>query len=363
MAQTRDLYEVLGVGRDATPEEIKKAYRRLAREYHPDVSDDPEADHKFKEINLAYETLSDPEKRRRYDLFGGEGFSPDMFSFMGDIGDIFEAFFGGRGSPRGGPSRTRRGSDLRAGLELSFEEAVFGATRQVPLDTAAPCADCGGTGAAEGTAATTCRRCRGAGQVSDVRRSIFGTVMANRVCEVCGGTGEEVLSPCPTCRGEGRVAERRTVTVEVPAGVADGVELRLEGVGRVGRRGGPPGDLYISLRVAPHGVFERSGQNLVAILELPATQAMLGAELQIETLDGPERLKIPAGTRSGTVLRLKGRGVPEIGRRGRGDLFVQVDVAVPGPLGKRERRLVEELAELRGERTDGDAPGRLRRPG
>ena len=357
MAQTRDLYEVLGVAQDASPDEIKRAYRKLARTYHPDVSDHPEADHRFKEINLAYETLSDPEKRRRYDIGGGEGFSPDMFNFMGDIGDIFEAFFGGT---RTRPQRTRRGVDMRLELSLTFEEAVFGASREVEMETAVVCAECEGSGAADGSSPSTCRQCRGAGQVSDVRRSIFGTVMANRLCDRCGGTGEEVLSPCPGCRGEGRVPEVRTITVEVPAGVADGVDLRLEGTGPVGRRGGPPGDLYLSLRVAPHPVFERRGQDLVTVLEVPVTQAMLGAELQIDTLDGSERVKVPPGTRSGEVLRLKGRGVPELGRRGRGDLFVRVEVDVPGPLGKKERRLVEELADLRGER--GGSVGRLRRP-
>lgn len=363
MARTRDLYQVLGVARDATQEEIKKAYRRLARALHPDVSDDPEADQKFKEVNLAYQTLSDPAKRRQYDQFGGEGFSPDMFSFMGDVSDIFEAFFGVRTSPRR-RGRTRQGADLHAVLELSFEEAVFGAEREVEVETAKQCPECGGAGTAAGTEPTRCRQCGGSGEVSDVRRSIFGTVMTSRLCERCGGAGEEITSPCPRCRGEGRVPERRSVRVEVPAGVADGMDLRIEGGGRVGRRGGIPGDLYLTLRVAPHSVFERRGQDLAAVLEVPVTQAILGTEVEVETLDGPEKVRVPPGTASGTVIRLRNHGVPEIGRRGRGDLFLQVEVAMPRSLGRKERALVEELAELRGERLrKGPAEGRLRRPG
>ncbi|HYH28678.1 MAG TPA: DnaJ domain-containing protein, partial [Actinomycetota bacterium] len=267
MAQTRDLYEVLGVARDASQEEIKKAFRRLARQYHPDVNGgDPEAEHRFKEINLAYETLSDPEKRRRYDTFGGEGFTPDMFSFMGDIGDIFEAFFGqGFAGTRG--RRRTRGSDLRMPVSLTFEEAAFGGARDLEVERLARCETCAGTGAAPGTSPSRCPRCSGAGQIQDVRQSVFGTVMTTRACDRCGGTGEVIASPCETCRGDGRVRRTDLVTVEVPAGVEDGMELRVEGRGADGPRGAPPGDLYLALAVEPHPVFERRGADLAAALE------------------------------------------------------------------------------------------------
>ncbi|HUG87627.1 MAG TPA: molecular chaperone DnaJ [Actinomycetota bacterium] len=363
MSQTRDLYEVLEVPRDASQEEIRKAYRRLAREHHPDVSADPEAEHRIKEINLAYQTLSDPARRRQYDTYGGEGFTPDMFDVMGDVSDIFEMFFG---SPfrRGGRSpRPARGEDLRLSLTLAFEEAVFGVEKEIEVETLASCDGCDGTGRAPGTEAVRCSRCEGNGEVSDVRRSVFGTVMTSRICSACGGGGEQIPSPCPTCRGEGRVPRRRTIKVEVPAGVDDGVELRIEGSGHQGRRGTPPGHLYLGLGVRPHPVFERRGQDLAAVLEVQLTQAILGGEVEIETLDGPETLRIPAGTKPGTVVRMGGRGVPNLGRRGRGDLYVQLDVVVPERLSRKERALVEELAELRGEPTGKDvAPARLRRP-
>ena len=363
MSQTRDLYEVLEVPRDASQEEIRKAYRRLAREHHPDVSADPAAEHRIKEINLAYQTLSDPARRRQYDTYGGEGFTPDMFDVMGDVSDIFEMFFG---SPfrRGGRSpRPARGEDLRLSLTLAFEEAVFGVEKKIEVETLASCDGCDGTGRAPGTEAVRCSRCEGNGEVSDVRRSVFGTVMTSRVCSACGGSGERIPSPCPTCRGEGRVPRRRTISVEIPAGVGDGVELRIEGSGHQGRRGTPPGDLHVGLRVRPHPVFERRGQDLAAVLEVPLTRAILGGEVEVETLDGSEMLKIPPGTRPGTVVRLGGRGVPNRGRRGRGDLYVELDVVVPEKLSRKERALVEQLAELREEPTGkGPVAGSLRRP-
>ncbi len=364
MAQTRDLYEVLGVSRDASQEEIKKAYRRLARDYHPDVSDDPDAEHKFKEINLAYQTLSDPAKRRQYDMYGGEGFTLDMFDFMGDITDIFEAFFGapfGRRTGRQAP-RTARGSNVHLGLALTFEEAAFGVTRDVEVERLAVCDRCGGGGAEPGSAPVRCGGCGGTGEVSDVRRSVFGTIMATRLCVTCGGSGQEITSPCTACGGEGRSLERRTVSVEVPAGVADGMDLRMEGIGQQGRRGAPSGDLYLTIHVEPHPTFDRRGQDLFAVLEVPVTQALLGVDLEIETLDGTETVAIPPGTRAGTVLRLRGRGVPNLGRRGRGDLYLEVDVALPERLSRAERSAVEQLAEIRDELPGkGTVRGRLRR--
>jgi molecular chaperone DnaJ len=364
MAQTRDLYEVLGVPRDASTEEIRRAFRKLAREHHPDVNDDPQAEHRFKEINLAYETLSDPEKRRRYDRFGGEGLTPDMFSFMGDFTDIFEAFFGspfgGAGRPpTGGPAR---GADVHLAMSLTFEEAAFGVGREIPVERRARCETCRGSGAEPGTSPTRCATCEGRGQVSEVRRSVFGTVMTSRACGTCRGSGRIIASPCGTCRGEGRVARRDPITVDIPAGVGDGVELRVEGRGDDGVQGGPPGDLYLTLRVERHPVFERRGSDLACTLELPATQAMLGTEVEVPTLDGTAVVKLSAGTRPGTVVRVRGAGLPHLGRRGRGDLYVEVDVEVPEGLPRNQRALVEELADLRDERPGkGPVPGRLRR--
>jgi molecular chaperone DnaJ len=365
MAQARDLYDVLGVGRDASQQDIKKAFRRLARENHPDVNSDPEAEHRFKEITLAYETLSDPAKRQRYDMFGGQGLSRDMFSFLGDMDDIFEAFFGapfGRSATRGrSRTRNRRGADLHAVLDLTFEEAAFGARKVVKVERLTQCQRCGGNGSEPGTHPSRCRRCDGTGEVSDVRRSIFGTVMMSRACDVCGGTGEVVASPCKECRGDGRIRGTQEVAVDVPAGVSDGMDLRMESMGEEGPRGGPSGDLYLTLRVAPHPSFERRGSDLAAVLELPVTQAMLGVEVEVPTLDGAETLRIAPGTRSGTVVRLRGQGLPHLGRRGRGDLYVQVDLVVPGEMSRKERSLVEELADLRDERPQKKpSTGRLR---
>lgn len=356
MADARDLYEVLGVRRDASQQDIKKAFRQLARANHPDVNSDPEAERRFKEITLAYETLSDPAKRQRYDMFGGQGLSRDMFSFLGDMDEIFEAFFGapfGRTRSRSRyVTRTRQGADLHLVLDLAFEEAAFGARKSVEVERRTRCERCGGTGAEPGTSPSRCARCDGRGEISDVRRSVFGTVMTSRACDTCRGTGEVIASPCSECRGDGRVRTTQNIDVDIPAGVSDGMDLRIEGRGEEGPKGGPPGDLYITLRVAPHPVFERRGSDLSAVLELPVTQALLGAEVEVATLDGTETVRLAPGTRSGTVLRLGGRGVPNLGRRGRGDLYLEIDLLVPTGMSKKERALVEELAELRDERSE-----------
>ena len=361
-----DLYDVLGVTREASPEDIKKAYRRLARRFHPDVNGgDPEAERRFKEINLAYQTLSDPARRRQYDTYGGEGFTPD--AFMGDIGDLFETFFGRSpfGSTRTGRRRTRarRGADLHTVLGLTFEEAAFGAKKELEVESLRTCERCGGNGSEPGTFPSRCATCGGSGEISDVRRSVFGTVMTSRPCTTCEGTGEEIASPCKECRGEGRIPATQSVSVEVPAGVVDGTELRVEAMGEDGRQGGYAGDLYLTLRVAPHPLFERDGHDIVTILALPLTAAMLGADVSVDTLDGPEVVRIPAGTRAGQVIRLRGRGAGNLGRRGRGDLVIRVDLEVPERLGRKERAVVEQLADLRDERPGRDPlPGRLRPP-
>ena len=369
MAQIPDLYALLGVQPDASEEEIKRAYRKLAREVHPDVSKDADAEARFKEINAAYETLKDPVRRRQYDLFGsGGGTATDVFPF-GDMGDIFDVFFGGGFGGGRRPrsrrrTRTRRGDDLFAPLSLTFEEAVFGVEKEVVVESLVECSRCQGNGCEPGTHPSRCGRCGGSGEIQDVARSVFGTVMTARACTVCEGTGEEIAAPCKECDGEGRVGRERTFTVDVPAGVADGMELRVAEGGQDGRFGGIAGDLYVSLRVKPHPIFERRGQDLVCALPVSVTQAILGADLEIPTLEGDgERIRIQPGTQSGTVVKLRGRGIPHIGRRARGDLYVTVAVEIPRELTKEERALFERAAELQGE-TQGKGQkrqGRLRK--
>ena len=351
-----DLYEVLGVGRGASDDEIKRAYRRLARQHHPDANDgDPAAESRFKEISAAYEVLRDPEKRRRYDLYGLEGFSgagapgaPGGFDF--GVSDLFDVFFGGS-SPFGGrgPTGPARGPDAEVLLELDLEEAVFGATREIELRLPVECNRCSGSGCEPGTHPSSCGQCGGSGEVRQVRRSILGQMVTAFPCSACGGSGRQILSPCRECRGDGRLNRSTTVSVEVPAGIDNGQRLRLTGRGPAAPRGGVPGDLYVSVAVREHPRFQRRGNDLLQVLPLPVTQAALGAHLRIETLDGPEDLVVPAGTQTGRLFRLRGRGVPALRGRGRGDLLVHVEVVVPEQLSDQEATLLRQLAELRGE--------------
>jgi molecular chaperone DnaJ len=371
MATVGDLYAILGVPRDASPEEIKRAYRTLAREHHPDVNVDPGADQRFKEIAGAYEILSDPQKRQRYDTFGTAG-GPGGGAPFTDIQDIFDMFFGAGGFGGGGGSRrsrnprspTRRGEDVGTQVLLTFPEAAFGVRRELRIERLVACERCMGNGAEPGTAPSACRTCGGTGEVQEVRRSIFGTIMTASPCRTCEGSGTEVLDPCTRCRGRGRLSAPETVTVDIPAGVDDGLELRVSGAGNVGAAGGGAGDLYVGIRVEPAAVFERRGQDLFTILDISLTQAALGADVQFETLDGTERVRIEPGTESGQLIRLRGKGVPNLNRRGRGDLYVTVHVTVPKDLKRDERKLLEQLAEARGERTSKREPvtAQLRRP-
>ncbi|HZU71714.1 MAG TPA: molecular chaperone DnaJ [Acidimicrobiales bacterium] len=350
-----DYYALLGVSRSATQDEIKRAYRKLARELHPDVAGEAEAE-RFKLVTQAYETLGDPERRRRYDMFGpegvraGAGAGPDMGSFFqtGGLGDIFDAFFGGADmrTGRGGPPR---GADLETTLQIEFEEAVFGTQKDITVRTASACSACGGSGARQGTTPTTCSVCGGAGEIRRVRQSLLGQMVTASPCHRCGGTGEEVRSPCPQCAGEGRVADSRTWTVDVPAGVDHGVTLRLPGRGAAGPRGGTAGDLYVHLAVRPHPRFERHGFDLVHQLRVSIAQAALGVKVNLDTLDGVEELTVAPGTQSGAVLRLRGRGVPHVEGRGRGDLLVEVVVEVPTDLTPAQEELLRQLAAERGE--------------
>lgn len=371
MAQVGDLYEVLGVGRDASSEDIKKAYRRLARELHPDVNPDPQTAERFKEVAGAYEILSDPEKRSRYDTFGstngnGMGGGPGGFA---DIQDIFDMFFGAGGFPGSGRRRTsrngpRRGEDAGIRLTLTFEESIFGVERKLDIERLQGCERCGGNGAEPGTSPVACSACGGAGEVQSVRKSVFGAMMTTAICSACGGEGRQIPNKCRDCAGNGRHRAPATVDVLIPAGVADGMELRVSGAGHAGPNGGPAGDLFVALSVEASEAFERRDQDLFTVLDIPLTMAALGGEVDFPALDGPERLHVDPGTESGTVVRLKGKGVPNINRRGRGDLFLTVHVVTPSDLEREERQLLERLAEIRGEEHGKKNPveGRLRRP-
>lgn len=361
MATVRDLYEILGVPRHASQEQIKASYRRLARELHPDLNGNPADQERFKEIAGAYEILSDPAKRQRYDAFGAAG--PQGAPFA-DIQDLFDMFFGGGfGTRTRGPrSRTRRGEDMGAPVLLSLRESVFGVQREIEVERLETCGRCGGNGAEPGTSPVACRSCGGTGEIQSVRRSIFGTVMTASPCGTCGGSGEEIVDRCETCMGQGRVRRPGRVVIDIPAGVSEGMDLRVPGQGHAGTAGGPAGDLIVGVSVEPSPAFERRGQDLHGVLDVSITQASLGARIEVETLDGPERVTIEPGTESGTVLRLRGKGVPNLQRRGRGDLFVTLHVVTPARLSKEERGLLERLAELRNERAEGTARGELRRP-
>ena len=346
-----DYYETLGVPRDATDEEIKRAYRKLARTHHPDANpDDPEAEARFKQIAAAYEVLGDHERRARYDRYGTD--DPAAANPFGSgLGDIFEAFFG-QGSPfggAGGPSGPPRGEDLEVQLDLELEDVVFGAEREVTVRTAVRCEDCDGSGAESGHPPVSCSECGGTGQVRRVRQSLLGQMVTAAACSRCAGLGQVIDHPCPTCEAQGRTIEQRTYNVEVPAGVDDGSTLRLAGRGAAGPRGGAQGDLYAHVRVRPHPVFRRDGDDLVHDLHIPFTQAALGVHLEYETLDGTEDLVVPRGTETGSVFRLRGRGVPHVRGRGRGDLRVRVVVDVPDDLTDEQEELVRRLAELRNE--------------
>jgi molecular chaperone DnaJ len=354
----RDYYDLLGVGRDATPEEIKRAYRKLARELHPDVNPDPATQDRFKAVTTAYEVLSDPEKRRMVDLGGdplqsgggGGGGAGSPFGGFGSFGDVFEAFFGNAGASGRGPrSRVRQGADALLRIELTLPETAFGVRREIAVDTAVICETCHGNGCAPGTKPHTCATCGGAGEIQSVQRSFLGQVLTTRACTACGGTGQQIPSPCPTCGAEGRVRARRTITVDVPAGIEEGMRIRLSGQGEVGQGGGPAGDLYIEVHEAVHETFTRDGADLHCTVALPMTAAALGTDLVLTTLDGEEKLEIRAGTQAGQVITMRGKGVPRLRSSARGDLLVHVEVRTPTRLDDEQARLLRELAELRNE--------------
>ena len=364
MAEKRDFYEVLGVKKGASEDELKKAYRKLAKENHPDLHPgDKECEARFKEINEAYEVLSDPDKRAKYDQFGHAAFDPSQgfgggggfggFEGFGGFGDIFSDIFGGGFGFGGGggrnPNAPRKGDNLRATVNIKFEEAAFGVKKDVFVSKIEQCHDCKGTGCAEGTTAEVCPDCKGTGTVMSTKRTPFGMVQSSEQCPKCKGRGKIIHSPCKTCRGMGSVRRQHKVSVSIPAGIDDGQTISLKGQGNAGLNGGPAGDLLITVLVQPHARFERDGASILLDQEISFAQAALGAEVEVPTLDGKVKLNIPEGTQSGTTFRLKGKGVPFLRNGGRGDQFVTVNVAVPRSMTSTQKNALRRYAETMGE--------------
>ena len=344
-----DLYEVLGVHRDSSFDEIKKAYRKLARENHPDVNPDPAVKDKFKDITAAYEVLSDPNKRQKYDL-GGDPFSQfgggaQNFGF----GDIMDAFFGGGGT-RGPRSRARAGQDALIGVELTLHEICFGTERELSVETAVRCEKCGGSGCADNSKPQTCGICKGRGEIQQVTRSFIGNVMTSRPCNNCGGYGTVIPSPCSECAGDGRVRSRRNINVKIPAGVEGGNRIHLAGQGEVGPGGGPAGDLYVEIIEKPHDFLIRDGKDLHLSIAITMAAAALGTLVKVDTLDGEQEVEIRPGTQSADAITLRGFGVTKLRGGGRGDLIVHVEVETPRKLSKDEQELLKKFASMRGER-------------
>ena len=368
MAEKRDYYEVLGVSKGASEEEIKKAYKKLARKYHPDMNPgDKEAEEKFKEVNEANEILSDPEKKARYDQFGFAGVDPSYgagagaggfgggFDF-GDLGDIFGSFFGGGfGGARANPNAPQRGESLRTSVTISFEEAAFGCEKEVSIDRVEQCGECHGSGCAAGTTAEVCPDCRGSGVVQQRRQTPLGFMSTSAPCGRCGGKGKIIHQPCKHCGGKGMVRKRKTLKVTIPAGIDNGQTISLRAQGNAGKNGGPAGDLLIVVAVRPHDIFRREGTSVLCEAPITFTQAVLGAELEIPTIDGKVKYSIPEGTQSGTTFRLKGKGIPGLNGRGRGDQYVTVYIETPRNLNREQKEALKKFSELLGEKNYEDS--------
>ena len=371
--QKRDYYEVLGLKKGASEEEIKKAYRKLAKQYHPDLHPgDKEAEAKFKEVNEAAQVLGDPEKRAKYDQFGHAAFDPSQgfggfdgasgFSgfggfggfgdIFGDLGDIFGFGGGSSGARRNGP---QRGESVRVGVTLTFEEAAFGCKKEVSVGRVEECPDCHGSGCAEGTTAENCPDCGGTGTVRTTKRTPFGMVQSSGPCSRCGGSGKIIHQPCTTCRGKGAVRRNKKITVNIPAGIDDGQTISLKGQGSAGANGGPAGDLLVTVAVRDSDKFERDGTSVLSSVEVSFAQAALGADLQVDTIDGKVKLTIPEGTQSGTVFRLRGKGIPFLRGSGRGDQYVTVNVAVPKNLNAHQKEALRAFARAMGEEAEESA--------
>ena len=364
MAEKRDYYEVLGLHKGASAEEIKKAYRKLAKANHPDLHPgDKAAEERFKEINEAYEILSDDDKRAKYDQFGHAAFDPSQgfgggagfdgfgggFGGFGDLSDLFGDIFGFGGGARSNPNAPRKGESLRVSLNISFEEAAFGCQKDVTVPRVESCPDCGGTGCAPGTTPEICPDCKGSGTVRTTQRTPFGMAQSTAPCGKCRGRGKIIHQPCPSCRGMGQVRRQHKLSVSVPAGIDDGQTISLRGQGSAGMNGGPAGDLLVTVLVRPHARFEREGNSVLLDLELSYAQATLGAEIDVPTLDGPVKLTIPEGTQPGTRFRLRGKGVPFLRGSGRGDQFVTVFVRVPKNLTSAQKELLRQYAASMGD--------------
>ena len=381
MADKRDYYEVLGLQKGAGDDEIKKAYRRLAKEWHPDMHPDnkEEAEIRFKEIGEAYGVLSDPEKRSRYDQFGFAGVDPSYGGGAGgagfggfggfggfddiDLGDLFGSIFGGGTRSGGGRSANapRRGENVRVSVELTFEEAAFGCTKEIPISRIENCPECGGSGCEKGTTPEVCKRCGGSGSVRVQSRTAFGVMSTTSACPDCGGSGKIVHNPCPKCRGKGAVRKNTTVSVEIPAGIDDGQTLSVHGSGHRGMNGGPAGDLLVTVSVLEHTQFERDGFDVYYNMPITFTQAALGDSVEVPTLDGKVKYTIPEGTQTGTVFRLRGKGITRLNSVGRGDQFVTVTVTTPQSLTNEQKELLRKLGETFGEENRAAGNTRKRR--
>lgn len=359
MAEKRDYYEVLGVSKGATDDELKKAYRKLAKQYHPDLNPDDQegAEAKFKEASEAYEVLSDSQKRARYDQFGHAGVDPSAAGGGGyggygaggfddfDLGDIFGSFFGGGfgGGTRRNPNAPQKGQDLRYNVDLTFEDACFGTEVDVSINHLEECSACGGNGAASGSSPETCPTCGGTGQVRTVQRTPFGNIQNVRPCDNCGGKGKIVKEPCHTCHGEGRMRKAKKIKVKIPAGIDDGQQVYVRGEGDAGINGGPSGDLILNVRVKKHKIFVRQGYDIICDYPLSFVQATLGAEIQVPTVDGKVSYDVPEGTQTGTVFRLKGKGVPKLNSAGRGDQYVKINIEIPKGLSDKQKEILKQF--------------------
>lgn len=369
MAEKRDYYEVLGVAKDASADDLKKAYRRLAKENHPDLHPgDKACEERFKEVNEAYEILSDEDKRAKYDQYGHAAFDPSQgfggagfggFGDFGDLGDIFSSFFGGGfggSGQRSNPNAPRRGENIRASVNISFEEAAFGCKKDVTVGRIEQCPDCHGNGCAPGTTPEVCPECKGKGTVVQAQRTPFGMMQSQSPCQKCRGTGKIIHQPCKSCKGMGRIRQAHKINVSIPAGIDDGQAVSLRGQGNAGANGGPAGDLLVSVIVRPHARFERDGNSVLLMQDISFAQAALGAEIQVPTLDGDVKLTIPEGTQPGDVFRMRGRGVPYLRGSGRGDQFVTVRLVVPKNLSNGQKELLRQFAGSMGE-LDNDRGG------
>lgn len=352
---------MLGVGKNTSDADLKKAYRKLAKQYHPDVNPgDKAAEAKFKEANEAYEILSDPQKRSRYDQYGHAGVDPNGFGGagagfgdfdFGGIGDIFESFFGGSGFGRSTKSRSgpQKGADLKYSTEISFEDAAFGLEKEITINRHESCETCSGTGAKAGTSPAKCTQCNGTGQVQYKQSTPFGQFVNVKTCDVCRGEGKVISNPCPACSGKGRIRKTVKIKLNIPAGIDDGQTMSMRGEGDPGAKGGPAGDLFVTISVKAHSIFKRQGNDVVCEMPITFAQAALGAELEVPTLDGKVKYNMPEGTQTGSIFRLKGKGIPYLRGNGRGDQYVKVEIDVPKKMSDKQKELLREFAELSGD--------------